>query len=70
MPRRPNIERPEQLEISLPESEKARLALLLWSEAEGRVPYGAYSKFFLSLLREYFAKMETQSVQSGNATEG
>lgn len=62
MPRRPNIERPEQVEISLPETEKARLDLFLWSESEGRVPYGAYSKFFLELLRNHFAKMENPSV--------
>ena len=58
MPRRPNIERPVALRLKLPESVRARLDLLLWSEAEGRVPQGRYQKFFLGLLNDYFNKLK------------
>lgn len=54
MPRRPNLDRPTRLELKLPESVRARLDLLLFSELEGRVPLGAYQEFFLARLREHF----------------
>lgn len=53
MPRKPNIDKPQRLEISFPESEKGQLDLLLLSEVEGRVPLGSYSNFFRERLREY-----------------
>lgn len=58
MPRRPNIERPTQLCLKLPESTRIRLDLILWSSVEGRVPVGAYQKFFLSLLNNYFDSLK------------
>lgn len=66
MPRRPNIEPSSRLELKLPESLRAKLDLILWSDAEGRVPHGAYAKFITRLLAEYFDKLakEQQNVQS------
>lgn len=52
--RRPNIIRPTRLNLALPEDIRAKLDLHLWSEAEMRVPHGAYQKFILGLLRDYF----------------
>lgn len=40
--------------ISLPEDLKARIDLHLFSEVEGRVPFGAYREFFSMLIREHF----------------
>jgi hypothetical protein len=38
----------------LPESVRARLDLLLFSDLEGRVPKGGYQGFFLERIQEYF----------------
>lgn len=54
MPRKPDLDRPTQLELSIPESWRTRLDLLLFSEVEGRVPLGRYREFFLERLRDYF----------------
>lgn len=54
MPRKPNIDRPVPLEISLPESIHTRLMLHLFSELEGRVPKGSYSNFFIERIQEFF----------------
>ena len=53
--------RPVRLEISLPEDLHARLAILLTSPTEGRVPQGAWSQFFETLARNALAKMESQN---------
>lgn len=54
MPRRPELDRPSPVEISLPESVRVRLDLHLFSDLEGRVPQGAYKRFFVERLREFF----------------
>ena len=53
MPRRPEIDRPTQQIVMLPESIKAWLHLHLFSKLEGRVPKGAIQQFFLARIREY-----------------
>jgi len=58
MPKPPNIIRPVTLGVSLPEDLRAWLDLHLWSEFEGRVPHGAYSKLIQRLLLEYKAGIE------------
>lgn len=55
-----NLERSVPLELALPESVRTKVDLLLWSEAEGRVPRGAYQQFFLGLLNDYFEKHQRQ----------
>lgn len=54
MPRRPELDRPTLLNLSLPESVRAKLDLLLFSELEGRVPKGAYQDFFIARIQEFF----------------
>lgn len=56
MPRKPNIDPPRKLNITLPESVHARLSLFLYSEIEGRVPHGAYNRFFTERVNEFFEK--------------
>ena len=52
--RRPNIEPSVATNLHLPESIRTRLDLVLFSELEGRVPKGAYQRFFLERLQEFF----------------
>jgi len=42
------------LHLHLPEDLQAQVDLRLFSEAENRIPKGAYQKFFSDLLREHF----------------
>ena len=41
--------------IGLPEDLVARIELELYSEVEGRIPFGAQQAFFTNLLTEHFA---------------
>lgn len=52
MSRPPKADRPERVDVYLPGSLKARLTLLLFSPAEGRVPHGEWSRFFETLARQ------------------
>lgn len=49
-----HILRPVKLTTYLPEDLRAKLDLHLYSEVEGRVPHGAYSKFLAERVREFF----------------
>lgn len=55
MARRPNPVPSEQLNVALPLDVHTRLSAHLYSELEGRVPHGAYSRFLVELIRERFA---------------
>ena len=61
MPRRANIIRPVKLTINLPEDVRTKLDLLLFSQVEGRVPVGAYQRFFIDRINDYFNRLETKS---------
>ena len=50
--------------IALPEDLVGRLELELFSEVEGRIPFGAQQEFFTTLLREYFAQKDRNNEQS------
>jgi hypothetical protein len=50
--------RPIQKNISLPETLVAEVDLLLYSELEGRVPYGAWTVLTQRLLEEHLAKVK------------
>jgi hypothetical protein len=51
----PNPIRPSLLHLSLPEDVRTRLDLLLHSDLEGRVPKGAYQRFFIDRITEFFS---------------
>lgn len=55
--RPPNAIPSEPLNLRLPTDIKAKIDLHLFSEVEGRVPKGAYARFFESLAREFFQKV-------------
>lgn len=54
MPRKPDVDPPVALEVSLPTTVRARLDLHLFSDLEGRVPVGAYKRFFMERISEFF----------------
>lgn len=54
MPRPRNIIPSVQIHLRLPAPLVERLQLVLWSELENRVPFGATQDLFTTLLRRYF----------------
>lgn len=60
MPRRPHVIPRYKLTLQLPQDLKDRLDLLLWSEAENRVPLGAYAEFFATLLKSRLDMIEQE----------
>lgn len=54
MPRPKNIVPTQVLNTALPIDAYTMLSTFLFSEAEGRVPVGAYSNFLAARIREYF----------------
>lgn len=57
MPRPANVDRPVEKNISIPESLHTRVELLLFSEIEGRVPHGAWSRLVQGLLRAHLESL-------------
>lgn len=55
MARMPNPIRPTLLHLSLPEDVRTRIDLILHSDLEGRVPKGAYQRFFMERIAEFFS---------------
>lgn len=54
MAKRPNLIPSIQLEVHIPQDLYTQLTLHLFSELEGRVPFGAYRAFFSERIREFF----------------
>lgn len=52
MSRPPRAIRPVEKSLSLPRDLCDRIDLLLWSELEGKVPHGAFSRFVEAAIRE------------------
>lgn len=60
MPRPRKTDRPVEKNISLPTSTVARVELELFSELEGKVPFGAWQKFLVGLIEQHFARLDRQ----------
>jgi hypothetical protein len=60
MPRRPAITKPIEKKLSLDAELVAKVELMLFSDLEGRVPYGAWAGFIEQLLREHFVRKARQ----------
>lgn len=57
--------------IALPESLAGRLDLELFSEVEGRVPFGAYKEFFTGLIERHFSATDAaRKAQEALLAEG
>lgn len=55
MPRQKLIHRPRKLTLHLPEDVVAQVDLFLFSPALGKIPEGAYQRFFTDRINEFFA---------------
>lgn len=64
MPRPRKVDPSIRLEIKIPESVYTRLAMHLFSPAQGQVPYGAWSQFFAALAEEALKRLENPNVRS------
>lgn len=69
MPRRPAIIKPVEKKLSLDAELVARVELMLFSDLEGRVPYGAWAGFIEQLLREHFARRARQEAFAAKLEE-
>jgi len=56
MPRPRKIDPPRQIKISIPSSLAGEIELRLFSDLQGRVPLGEWSKFFETLARQAIAQ--------------
>lgn len=56
MPKPPRINRPVEKSINLPQDLVGKVDLELFSEVEGRVPFGTWSRLVERLLREWLVK--------------
>lgn len=70
MSKRPNTIPSVQLNVALPLDVHTRLSAHLFSELEGRVPHGAYSRFLIELLRQRFAAEHLDLAAYSNAPAG
>jgi hypothetical protein len=52
------VDRPLYRKIAIPESINAQIELMLWSELEGRVPFGALSSYIEGLIRADLQKRQ------------
>lgn len=51
--------------IALPADLAGKVDLFLWSEVEGKIPFGAQQEFFTRLVREFFQSIEGSGGSSG-----
>ena len=61
MTRRRLTIRPIRMEVQIPEDLHSEVTLLLWSDLEQRVPFGAYSALVIGLLREWKDKQNANA---------
>lgn len=66
MARRPNIIPGVKLTLVLPLDVLSRLNAHLYSSVEGRIPHGAYQRFFVERINEFFAKQVSKPEDKSN----
>jgi hypothetical protein len=64
MPRPANANPPREVHVNLPADLAERLDRFLWSDLLGKVPYGARSDLFVSLLTNYLNIVEGEENES------
>lgn len=62
-----SIEPTVDCHVYLPESLHTQISILLWSELEGKVPYGKLSSFLIDRAKEFFT---TKTLDVGELTGG
>lgn len=60
MPKPARVDRPKEKQINLPESLCAQVDLILFSPLEGRVPYGAWSKYIQRLIEQDLSRQQEE----------
>lgn len=61
MGRKAHLDKPVKKQVWLPESLVAKVDLLLWSELEEKIPYGAWGKLIENLLQKHLAELKDKS---------
>ena len=69
MPKPKSIDPGISKNISIPASLVAQIDDLLFSDAEGRVPHGAYSRLFTLLLRKWLSDLPAAEVRATPAEQ-
>ena len=69
MPKPKSIDPGISKNISIPASLVAQIDDLLFSDAEGRVPHGAYSRLFTMLLRRFLSDLPPAEAQTTPAEQ-
>lgn len=69
MPKPKSIDPGISKNISIPASIVAQTDDLLFSDAEGRVPHGAYSRLFTLLLRKWLSDLPAAEVRATPAEQ-
>lgn len=54
------LDRPAQVHVAISGRLQTRIGLLLFSDAHGRVPYGAMSAFYEAALLRYVEELEAK----------
>lgn len=62
MARPKKTDRPVEKNISLPSSLVAAVELEMWSDLEGKVPFGAWQRYISRLIQEDLAKVKSGKV--------
>lgn len=70
MGKRANLIPSQPLNVALPLPLYTQLSAHLYSELEGRVPHGAFSRFMIDTLRGYFSAAELDLAPFTGATPG
>lgn len=62
MPAPLKIIRSTRITLWIPDDKRAKLDLYLFSAAEGRVPKGAYTQFFSTMIDRFFQELPNANV--------
>lgn len=68
--KRPNAIPSQPLNVALPLPLYTKLGAHLYSELEGRVPHGGFSRFMIDLLQGYFANQSLDLAPFAGTTPG
>lgn len=60
MPKPPRVDRPVEKKLSLPRSLVVQVELELYSELEGKVPFGEWSMLIEDLLRNWLVRRDDE----------
>ncbi len=65
MPRPLKVDRPVEKSISIPQSIVVAVELELWSDLEGKLPFGAWQKYITKLIEEDMQRRQALRAKRG-----